>query len=175
MKCFPDNNDTWFRTCRTSSFCTVAWQLARFQLTRRIARSLGDSWASCVIQTLKQLKRISSRLIDKLTTLQHIVSSMIDEESESLVMRSDRAADESIATGFSSRHAHRQRGRMTSSMGRIVPTISKYTRLTVFFPGQPGERYNQSGYKRGKRWLGFGTAVASAGLYVNSLHLAPDR
>jgi len=36
------------RTCRISSFCTVAWQLARFQLTRRIARSLGDSWASCV-------------------------------------------------------------------------------------------------------------------------------
>jgi len=35
------------RTCRVSSFCTVAWQLARFQLTRRIARSLGDSWASC--------------------------------------------------------------------------------------------------------------------------------
>jgi len=35
------------RTCHTSSFCTVAWQLARFQLTRRIARSLGDSWASC--------------------------------------------------------------------------------------------------------------------------------
>jgi len=30
--------DTWFRTCRTSSFCTVAWQLARFRLTRRIAR-----------------------------------------------------------------------------------------------------------------------------------------
>jgi len=29
------------------SFCSVAWQLARFQLTRRIARSLGDSWASC--------------------------------------------------------------------------------------------------------------------------------
>ena len=36
------------RTCRISSFCTVAWQLARFQLTRRIARSLGDSWASCL-------------------------------------------------------------------------------------------------------------------------------
>ena len=35
------------RTCRMSSFCTVAWQLASFQLTRRIARSLGDSWASC--------------------------------------------------------------------------------------------------------------------------------
>jgi len=31
------------RTCRISSFCTVAWQLARFQLIRRIARSLGDS------------------------------------------------------------------------------------------------------------------------------------
>ena len=37
------------RTSRTSIFCTVAWQLARFQLTRRIARSLGDSWASCCI------------------------------------------------------------------------------------------------------------------------------
>jgi len=35
------------RTCRLSSFCTVAWQLARFQLTLRVARSLGDSWASC--------------------------------------------------------------------------------------------------------------------------------
>ena len=35
------------RTCCISSFCTVAWQLARFQLTRRIAQSLGDSWASC--------------------------------------------------------------------------------------------------------------------------------
>ena len=34
------------RTCCISSFCTVAWQLARFQLTRRIARSLRDSWAS---------------------------------------------------------------------------------------------------------------------------------
>jgi len=40
------HNFDLFRTC-TSSFCTVAWQLARFQLTRRIARSLGDSWASC--------------------------------------------------------------------------------------------------------------------------------
>ena len=37
------------RTCRISSFCTVAWQLARFQLTWRIARSLGDSWASCFL------------------------------------------------------------------------------------------------------------------------------
>ena len=36
------------RTCRISSFCTVAWQLARLLLTRRIARSLGDSGASCL-------------------------------------------------------------------------------------------------------------------------------
>jgi len=35
------HNFDLFRTCRTSSFCTVAWRLARFQLTRRIARSLG--------------------------------------------------------------------------------------------------------------------------------------
>jgi len=38
------HNFDLFRACRTSSFCTVAWQLARFQLTRRIARSLGDSF-----------------------------------------------------------------------------------------------------------------------------------
>ena len=39
------------RTCRISSFCTVAWQLARLLLTRRIARSLGDSGASCITWT----------------------------------------------------------------------------------------------------------------------------
>ena len=39
--------DTWFRTSRTSTFCAVAWQLARFQLTQGIAQSLSDSWASC--------------------------------------------------------------------------------------------------------------------------------
>ena len=38
------------RTCRISSFCTVAWQLARFQLTRRIVRSLGDTGASCLFK-----------------------------------------------------------------------------------------------------------------------------
>ena len=43
------HNFDLFRTCSTSSFCTVTWQLARFQLTRHIARSLGDSWASCHI------------------------------------------------------------------------------------------------------------------------------
>ena len=37
------HNFDLFMTCRSNSFCTVAWQLARFQLTRRIARSLGDS------------------------------------------------------------------------------------------------------------------------------------
>ena len=41
------HNFDFVTTCRTSSFCTGAWQLARFQLTRRITRSLGDSWASC--------------------------------------------------------------------------------------------------------------------------------
>ena len=37
-----------FRTFRTNSFCTIAGHLARFQLTRRIARFVGDSWASCI-------------------------------------------------------------------------------------------------------------------------------
>jgi len=45
---FQLHNFDLFRSCRTSSFCTVAWQLARFQLTRRIARFLGDSSASCL-------------------------------------------------------------------------------------------------------------------------------
>ena len=39
----PIHNFDLFRTCRTNSFCTVVWQLARFQLTRRIVRSLGGS------------------------------------------------------------------------------------------------------------------------------------
>jgi len=46
------HNFDLFRTCRTSSFCTVAWQLARFQLTRCIVQSLGDSWASCTFLVL---------------------------------------------------------------------------------------------------------------------------
>jgi len=45
------------RTCRTSSLCTVAWQLAKFQRTRRIARSLGDSWASCFMNSPAGLTR----------------------------------------------------------------------------------------------------------------------
>jgi len=43
------HNFDLLRTCRTSSFCTVAWQLDRFQLTRLIAWSLGDSGASCQV------------------------------------------------------------------------------------------------------------------------------
>jgi len=43
---------SFVRTCRISSFCTVASQLARLPLTRRIARALGDSWASCYITWL---------------------------------------------------------------------------------------------------------------------------
>jgi len=46
------HNFDLFRTCRTTSLCTVVWQLARFQLTRLIARSLGDSWASCAFLLL---------------------------------------------------------------------------------------------------------------------------
>ena len=49
--CFQLNlqqhNFDLFRTCCTNSFCTVVWQLARFQLTRCIAWSLGDCGASC--------------------------------------------------------------------------------------------------------------------------------
>ena len=37
------------KTVKDRQIVSIAWQLARFQLTRRIARSLGDSWASCYI------------------------------------------------------------------------------------------------------------------------------
>ena len=49
------HNFDLFRTCRKSSFCTVAWQLARFRLTRQIARSLGDSWASCFVGVVDKM------------------------------------------------------------------------------------------------------------------------
>jgi len=52
------------RTCRISSFCTVAWQLARFQLTRRIARSLGDSWASCLDFPLSPFSKKEATMIN---------------------------------------------------------------------------------------------------------------
>ena len=52
------HNFDLFRTCSTSSFCTATWQLARFQLTRRIARSLGDSWASCIQYILSPYSRL---------------------------------------------------------------------------------------------------------------------
>jgi len=69
------HNFDLFRSCRTSSFCTVAWQLARFQLTRRIARSLGDSWASCWFE-----HRVSCFVVKHPTTLEiwsHILLSFI--------------------------------------------------------------------------------------------------
>ena len=46
------------RTCRISSFCTVAWQLARFQLTRRIARS------SAIAELLVLRMRVNDWLVD---------------------------------------------------------------------------------------------------------------
>jgi len=49
------HNFDFFRTCRKSSFCTVVWQLARFQLTRYIARFLGDSRASCIFNRSKDM------------------------------------------------------------------------------------------------------------------------
>ena len=58
-----------FRTCHRSSVCTVAWQLARFQLTRCIARSLGDSGVSCFLtpERIKTKMKLAS-LDTKLTT-----------------------------------------------------------------------------------------------------------
>ena len=47
------HNFDLFRTCRT-----VAWQLARFQLTRCITRSIGNSWASCYVQNMLQDRNI---------------------------------------------------------------------------------------------------------------------
>ena len=46
----PSGPTLTLRFVQDLSYYTVAWQLAKFQLTRRIARSLGDSWASCLIK-----------------------------------------------------------------------------------------------------------------------------
>jgi len=50
----------------------------------------------------------------------------------------------------------------------------QYTHLTAPFPGQPGkpvaEKQNHDNEARDD-----GVAVASAGLYANHLHFAPDR
>ena len=62
-----DNIDL-VRTCRTSSFCTGAWHLARFQLKRRIARSLCDSSASCPHLFARFMLPCTSRLADSIRT-----------------------------------------------------------------------------------------------------------
>jgi len=60
------HNFDLFRTCRTSSFCTVARQLAKFQLTRRIARSIGDSWASYFASGIHKLVERWDKCLNKL-------------------------------------------------------------------------------------------------------------
>ena len=58
------------RTCRISSFWTVARHLARFQLTRRIARPLGDSWGSCLTS---MVVNVHARLRPLLTTVLTVI------------------------------------------------------------------------------------------------------
>jgi len=52
-----------FRTYRTSSFCIVAWQLARFHLTRRIARpsAIAELRVDMCERTDRQTDRHSHR------------------------------------------------------------------------------------------------------------------
>jgi len=85
--------DTWFRTCRTSSFCTVVWQLASFQLTRHIVRSIGDSWASCSgIQTDCLWKTIC--VLER-----HLLISVMQNQHSSYSMSSSRNSDKSCHSG----------------------------------------------------------------------------
>jgi len=63
------------RTCRISSFCTVAWQLARLLLTIRIARSLGDSWASCYTDLSPCIRYWVANSAKIVVSLKHIVHS----------------------------------------------------------------------------------------------------
>ena len=58
--------DTWFRTCRTSSFCTVAWQLARFQLTWRILRGSSAVAELLVLVTLQPVTICESKFLAEL-------------------------------------------------------------------------------------------------------------
>ena len=70
------------------------------------------------------MKQFTSRLLAKVTQLQGIVSDMIVAESEAVVMRSDRAADAAMTTGYSSRYGRRESGPKASFIGRIIPKIS---------------------------------------------------
>jgi len=68
------------------------------------------------------MKQFSNRLLSKATELRDTISTTIDEESDVIVMRSHRAADESMATGYSSRRGHRH---------RIMPEISTSKTVNV--------------------------------------------
>ena len=84
------------RTYRICSFCTVAWQLARFQLTRRIAQSLGDSWASC-FELLHTLSRpLMSINIPRSLLICTFLRSVISD-SRSLSMSSQQLAADPLS------------------------------------------------------------------------------
>jgi len=76
------HNFDLFRTCGTSSFCTAAWQLARFQLTQRITRSLGDSGASCHISLQMAMDKLKKLKMNKAPGIDLIGTRMLIELSE---------------------------------------------------------------------------------------------
>jgi len=80
-----------FRTCRTSSFCTVAWQLARFQLIRRIAWSLGDSSAFVWNHdALIQYQRVYCYSATEQWLKHSFIYTMFQESDDILLARSSR-------------------------------------------------------------------------------------
>jgi len=82
---------------------------------------------------LKQMKQFSGRLLTKATKLHNAISATINAESDVSMMRSDRAADVSMETGYSNRHRHRKHGRKTPFTGRITSRISRYSYIFTGF------------------------------------------
>ena len=94
-------------------------------------------WPGFALQTLKQMKQFSDRLLKKATKLKDIISATTDAELDLEVLRSDRAADES---GLGSRHRHRHRkhggktARITSTSMSTVNTQSFAISYIFFSP-----------------------------------------
>jgi len=80
------------------------------------------------------MKLLTGRLLAKANKLQDILSTVVEESSDVVVERSDRAADVSMATGYSSRYDRGQRQRQTFLMHTITNRGLKFAGIlpTVF-------------------------------------------
>ena len=78
------------------------------------------------------MKLLTGRLLAKANKLQDILSTVVEESSDVVVERSDRAADVSMATGYSSRYDRGQRQRQTFLMHTITNRGLKFAGILAY-------------------------------------------